>query len=72
MYEDGREIEKGDGQKPSADEKVRLYLAGFVNDEPEEVWFVVGDAADLRSAQRESWNVKLKREIPKGSPASGG
>ena len=65
MYQDGREIEKGDGQKPSADEKVRLYLAGFVNDEPEEVWFVVGDAADLMSAHRERWNAKLKREIPK-------
>jgi len=61
VFNDGEEIEKGDSERPPPDEKVRLYLVGFI--EPGEVWFVVGNANDLKSAQRQRSDVQLKRNI---------
>lgn len=63
VFKDGKQIETGDSQRPPTDEKVRLYLVGFI--EPSEVWFVVGSAADLKFAQLQRSNVQLKKRSKK-------
>lgn len=71
MYADGREIENGDSERPAADEKVRLYLVGFVEHREAwfvEAWFVVGTEDDFRAAAKEKW--RIKKAISSGVDSS--